>query len=299
MSAIANLTVSEAAALPSSGNALISGDVGQLLDLLPTKPIFDLVVASPPYNMGKSYEAKMTLDQYFLWQKGIIEKIIPRLKDTGSICWQIGNYVSQGAVFPLDFGFAPIFSDLSLKLRNRIVWHYGHGLHCKKRFSGRYEVVLWYTKSDQYTFNLDAVRIPAKYPEKRHFRGAKKGQLSGNPLGKNPEDVWDIPNVKANHVEKTEHPCQFPVSLAERLILALTDEGQTVFDPFCGVASSGVAALLHNRVFWGCELFPKYVEIGQKRLEQTLSGTIQYRPLNKPIFVPQDSKLSCAPNGAE
>lgn len=299
MSAITSLTVSEAAALPSAGNALVCGDVGRLLDLLPAEPIFDLVVTSPPYNLGKSYESKMELEQYFLWQKSIIKKIVPRLKDSGSICWQVGNYVDHGAIFPLDFGFAPIFSELSLKLRNRIVWRYGHGLHCKKRFSGRYEVILWYTKTDRYTFNLDEVRIPAKYPEKRHFRGEKKGQLSGNPLGKNPEDVWDIPNIKANHVEKTEHPCQFPVSLAERLILALTDEGQLVFDPFCGVASSGVAALLHNRVFWGCELLPKYVEIGQERLEETLAGTIQYRPLNKPIFVPPTSKLSGAPSGME
>jgi len=120
---------------------------------------------------------------------------------------------------PLDIQFDPIFRKHGLSLRNRIIWHFGHGLHNKRRFSGRYEVILWYTKSDNYVFNLDDVRIPSKYPGKRHFKGPKTGQLSGNPKGKNPEDVWDIPNVKSNHVEKTEHPCQFPVGLVERLIL--------------------------------------------------------------------------------
>ncbi|MBQ7592778.1 MAG: hypothetical protein IJU48_00315 [Synergistaceae bacterium] len=74
-----------------------------------------------------------------------------------------------------------------MKLRNRIIWHFGHGLHCSKRFSGRYENILWFTKSDDYTFNLDDVRIPSKYPGKKYFKGAKKGELSGNPKGKNPK----------------------------------------------------------------------------------------------------------------
>ena len=110
---------------------------------------------------------------------------------------------------------------------------------------------MWYTKSDTYTFNLDDVRVPAKYPGKRSYRGENKGKLSGNPKGKNPEDVWEVPNVKGNHVEKTNHPCQFPVGLIERLVLSLTNEGDLVFDPFSGVASSGVAALLHKLKFLG------------------------------------------------
>lgn len=289
------IPVQEAGGLSPADSAILLGNVEELLDRLPEEPLFDLIVTSPPYNLGKAYDQKMTLEHYFAWQKRIIEKLVPRLKDTGSICWQVGNFVKDGCIYPLDFGFAPIFSGLSLRLKNRIIWRYGHGLHCRRRFSGRYEVILWYTKSERYPFNLDAVRVPAKYPGKRHFKGEKKGQLSGNPLGKNPEDVWDIPNVKANHVEKTAHPCQFPVSLAERLVLALTDEGQLVFDPFCGVASSGVAALLHGRTYWGCELFPEYAEIGRGRLESTLSGAIRYRPLDKPIYVPRDGKLTRVP----
>ena len=180
-------------------------------------------------------------------------------------------------------------------MRNRIIWRYGHGLHSRRRFSGRYEVVLWYTKSDSYVFNLDSVRVRAKYPSKRHFKGPRLGQFSSNPLGKNPEDVWEIPNVKSNHVEKTEHPCQFPVGLIEKLVLALTNSGQLVFDPFAGVASAGVAAILHERRFWGCETEQRYVTIGVERLEEAVAGTVKYRPHDKPLYDHTQSPLSKLP----
>jgi adenine-specific DNA-methyltransferase len=216
----------EAGGLSKSESYLIwQADVEMLLDVLPEEPIFDLVVTSPPYNLGKEYEKKSTLENYLSWQERIIRKILPRVKETGSICWQVGNLVDNGQIMPLDIELAPVFRRMGLQMRNRIVWHFGHGLHNKRRFSGRYEVVLWYTKTKGYTFNLDPVRIPAKYPGKRHFKGPKAGQVSSNPLGKNPEDVWNIPNVKSNHVEKTLHPCQFPVGLIERLVLALTNSG--------------------------------------------------------------------------
>jgi len=206
--------------LMGSDYALWQGDAEVLLAALPAEPLFDLVVTSPPYNLGKSYEKKASLKDYLVWQTRIIDLIIPRLVHRGSICWQVGNYVDNGHIVPLDIQFDPIFRKHGLALRNRIIWHFGHGLRNRRRFSGRYEVILWYTKSDNYIFNLDDVRIPSKYPGKRHFKGPKTGQLSGNPKGKSPEDVWDIPNVKSNHVEKTEHPCQFPVGLVERLVLA-------------------------------------------------------------------------------
>lgn len=279
-----------------SDNVIFEIDAEKFLDSLPEEPIFDLVVTSPPYNIGKEYEQQMPIDKYIKWQERIIRKIYVRLKNTGSICWQVGNYVENGSITPLDIELAPIFKKLNMHLRNRIIWHFGHGLHNQNRFSGRYEVVLWYTKSDEYTFNLDDVRIPAKYPGKRSYRGENKGKLSGNPLGKNPEDVWDIPNVKGNHIEKTDHPCQFPVGLIERLVLSMTNKGELVFDPFSGVASSGVAALLHGRKFWGCEIMDNYIQIGKKRLEETVEGTIKYRPYDKPIYDAKSSKLSQIPD---
>lgn len=275
---------------------LFQMDAEHFLDALPMQPIFDLVVTSPPYNLGKEYENQRPLEDYIDWQRRIIEKIHPRLKDTGSICWQVGNYVDNGSILPLDIELAPIFKDLQMHLRNRIIWHFGHGLHNKNRFSGRYEVIMWYTKGNNYTFNLDDVRVPAKYPGKRSYRGKNKGKLSGNPKGKNPEDVWEIPNVKGNHIEKTLHPCQFPVGLIERLLLALTNQNELIFDPFSGVASAGVAALLHNRCFWGCEIVEEYIKQGKLRLDQTLDGSIEYRPYDKPIYDARTSSLSKIPD---
>ena len=288
-------------AIMSLEHALWQGDVEAFLKGLPDEPLFDLIVTSPPYNIGKEYETRTGLEKYLEWQERIIDGLIPRLKPGGSICWQVGNYVDDNEIFPLDIEFAPIFKKHKLRLRNRIIWQFGHGLHTQRRFSGRYEVVLWYTHTDTkkhpYTFNLDPVRIAAKYPGKKHFKGPNAGQFSGNPLGKNPEDVWNIPNVKSNHVEKTEHPCQFPVGLIERLILALTNPGDLVFDPFSGVASSGVAAAIHGRRFWGCEPMAEYAKTGARRLQEALDGTINYRPHDKPLYDHTQSNLSRAPEG--
>jgi adenine-specific DNA-methyltransferase len=151
---------------------------------------------------------------------------------------------------------------------------------------------MWYSKTDDYFFDLDPVRIPSKYPGKRHFKGPKKGELSGNPLGKNPEDVWDIPNVKSNHVEKTDHPCQFPVGLIERLVLSMTRPGDLVFDPFSGVGSAGVAAAIHQRRFWGCEILPQYAKQAKSRIDDALNGVARYRPHDQALYDHTKSKLS-------
>src|SRR5438477_8531621 len=131
-----------------------------------------------------------------------------------------------------------------------------------------------HTKSGTYTFNLDSIRVPSKYPNKKYFKGPKVGQLSGNPLGKNPGDVWILPNVKNNHVEKTIHPCQFPVELVERLVLSMTEPGDSVFDPYMGVGTSVVASLLHDRIAHGCDTEKKYVEVAWKRVHDMRAGRL-------------------------
>jgi len=167
--------------------SMLNAEILEACETLP-HDFFAMIITSPPYNIGKQYEKQTTLDSYLDTQKQIIAKLVPLLKANGSLCWQVGNYVDNGEIFPLDIFFYPIFRELGLKLRNRIVWHFDHGLHASYRFSGRYETLLWFTKSDDYLFNLDAVRVPSKYPGKLHFKGDKKGQPSGNPLGKNPSD---------------------------------------------------------------------------------------------------------------
>lgn len=245
-----------------------------------------LIVTSPPYNIGKEYERRTSNEIYIEQQAAAIAEAVRLLHPKGSICWQVGNGIENGEIFPLDILLYPIFKNHGLKLRNRIVWTFGHGLHCQKRLSGRHETILWFTKSDEYTFNLDPIRVPSKYPDKKHFKGPKKGEMSGNPLGKNPSDVWDIPNVKSNHVEKTDHPCQFPVGLVERLVLALTNKGESVLDPYLGVGTSAIAALKNGRNAYGCDVVSDYVDIAQQRIEDLRNGQLRVRPMNKPIYEP-------------
>ena len=245
-----------------------------------------LIVTSPPYNLGKSYESKAPLEVYLEEQREVIDECVRLLHPQGSLCWQVGNYVEEGEIIPLDTLLYPIFKRLGLKLRNRIIWHFGHGLHCTNRLSGRYETVNWWTKGDRYTWNLDPIRTPSKYPGKRYFKGPNVGKLSGNPKGKNPSDVWIFPNVKSNHPEKTSHPCQFPVELVERLVLSMTNPGDAVFDPYMGVGSSVIAALMHDRKAYGCDIVPEYVKITHERIEQLYAGTLRTRPMGKPIYDP-------------
>jgi len=261
-----------------------------------------LIVSSPPYNIGKAYEEKVEFQKYLAWQKEVLERCVEILHPKGSICWEIGNYIEEGEVFPLDIFFYRMLKDMGLKLRNRIIWHFGHGLHARKRFSGRYEVILWFTKGDDYIFNLDAVRVPQKYRGKRSYKGPNKGKPSGHPLGKNPSDkweivlrdwereIWEIPNVKSNHPEKTIHPSQFPIELVERLVLALTNEDDWVFDPFVGVGSSIIASVLHKRKGMGVDKEKLYTDIAYQRIVEALKGTLRKRPLGKPIWKPKGTE---------
>jgi adenine-specific DNA-methyltransferase len=270
---------------------------GNCLDLLPQIPdgLIKLVITSPPYNLGKPYEQRLDLHEYLDQQREVIEQCVRVTGEAGSICWQVGNYVYDSEIIPLDIILYPIFAEYGLHLRNRVVWYFEHGLHASKRFSGRYEVILWFTKGGNYTFNLDAVRIPQKYPGKKYFKGPKRGQLSGNPLGKNPGDVWQIPNVKANHVEKTIHPCQFPVELVERLVLSMTNEGDWVLDPFMGVGSTAIASLIHGRRTVGAEAMSEYMTIAKERINLAAQGQLKIRPMERPVYDPSAPSASIPP----
>src|SRR2546422_4058855 len=260
---------------------------------------FQLVVTSPPYNIGKPYEKRQELFDYLDWQKNVIRECLRVLRPGGSLCWQVGNYVENGEVFPLDTFFYDMIKENSdLKLRNRIVWFFEHGLHASKRLSGRYETILWFSKGEPYVFNLDSIRVPQKYPGKTYFKGPKHGLPSANPLGKNPGDLWrimeqdwetllwDIPNVKANHPEKTVHPAQFPIELVERLVLALTHPNDTVFDPYVGAGSTLIGSIAHGRKAVGVDKEKLYTDIAVDRVNRLLRGELRYRPLGTRKFVP-------------
>ena len=242
------------------------GDCKQLLSQIPDKSV-DLVISSPPYNIGKEYEsARKALDAYLEEQAEVLRECSRVLKNTGSVFWQVGSFSDKGALIPLDVRFFPIMESCGLIPRNRIVWARQHGLHGKRRFSGRHETILWFTKSDDYIFDLDAIRVPQKYQNKKAYRGERRGELSGNPEGKNPGDIWVFRNVKHNHEEQTIHPCQFPEDLVARVVLSTTPLGGVVLDPYMGTGTAAVVAREHGRHFVGAELEPRYHQVAIRRL---------------------------------
>lgn len=275
--------------------------LGDTLDLLRAMPAAcaQLVVTSPPYNIAKSYERRLPLADYVEGQRAVVAECVRILRPGGSICWQVGNHVGADEIVPLDLLLYPVFrAHAALRLRNRIVWHFEHGLHCRRRFSGRHETILWFTHGDTYHFDVDPVRVPQKYPGKRAWKGARVGEYTGHPLGKNPGDVWIIPNVKANHVEKTVHPCQFPVELAERLVLALTRRGDLVVDPYMGVGTTACAAVRHGRRAAGADIVPRYVEIARERVALAQAGMLRTRPMDRPVHRPSPTSALARRDGA-
>jgi adenine-specific DNA-methyltransferase len=276
-----------------SGRALYNGDCLELLACVDDNAV-DLIVSSPPYCIGKEYEPKSALSDFSSMHRQLLPELVRILKPGGSLCWQVGTHVKNGVVTPLDYlVFAEMQGFAEMHMRNRVVWTFGHGLHCSNRFSGRHEVIMWYTKGQDYAFNLDAVRIPQKYPGKTATRGEKKGKPSGHPNGKNPGDVWNIPNVKANHVEKTAHPCQYPVALPQIMIRALTSVDALVLDPFAGSGTTAIACELEQRRFLGAEVDDKYCAIANDRMSEAGGISSRVRPWNKEIFVP-DPKTKVA-----
>ena len=271
-------------------------DVFEFIPVLKDDSV-DLLITSPPYNIGKEYEARETLDSYKRWASRLIEMLKGKIKKGGAVCWQVGNYVKDGNIVPLDVIYIPLFLEHGFNLRNRIIWTYGHGLHSTNKLSGRYEVLLYFVKGkSSNTFNLDLIRVPSKEPAKRAYKGPNKGSLSGNPYGKNPGDVWkiietefdagmwDFPNVKSNHIEKSSHPCQFPIELAERCVLAFSGDDDLIVDPFCGMGTTGIAAVIHQRRFIGCDYTREYIENARQRIH--ISGTdpaFTFRYIGTPI----------------
>jgi adenine-specific DNA-methyltransferase len=244
---------------------IVHGDCLELLRGLPDGCV-DLIISSPPYNLGKEYEYKRALTTYLEEQTLVLSEYTRALRPSGSIFWQVGSYSNNGVLIPLDVRVFPILEDQGLLPRNRIVWARQHGLHGRRKFSARYETILWFTKSDDYIFNLDQVRVPQKYQNKKAWRGEKKGDYTCHPDGKNPGDIWVFRNVKHNHEEQTIHPCQFPEDMVARVILATTNPGDLVLDPYMGAGTVAVVARKTGRHFLGAELDGRYHAVAEQRL---------------------------------
>ncbi|NMH24919.1 site-specific DNA-methyltransferase [Flavobacterium sp. SE-s27] len=231
-----------------------------------------LMVTSPPYNIdinygnnwqdgkiknskGKKYSDNLEENEY----RKMIEKVITEtkrvLKDDGQIWFNIKNRYNNDNMIP-PFWIMEYFQDMYLK--NIIIWNFDWGGSTNKRFSSRYEYVFFFTKhKNNYTFNLDDVKIPAlNYRPDRY-----KSQL------KNPTDVWKISLVSGNSLERTEHPAQYPEELIERIIKAGTNPDDLVLDPFMGSGTTAVVAKKLGRNYVGYETEEDFIKIAEKRLK--------------------------------
>jgi adenine-specific DNA-methyltransferase len=230
-------------------------------------PIFNAIITSPPYNIGKEYESVKPLKDYVEWSADWIKGSSDLLAPDGALLLNLGyvSIESQGRAIPLSY---LLWDKTPLYLNQEIVWNYSAGVACKKYLSPRNEKVLWYVKdSKKYTFNLDSIRDKnVKYPNSK-----KNGKPRVNSLGKNPSDVWEIAKVTTGYNrssnERTPHPCQFPTDLIDRLILGFTNEGDVVFDPFMGSGTTFESCIKHNRFCVGFEIKPEYCDIARRRIK--------------------------------
>ncbi|HTW94988.1 MAG TPA: site-specific DNA-methyltransferase [Tepidisphaeraceae bacterium] len=244
---------------------LFCGDATEVLGGLPSASV-DATVTSPPYNIGKEYECRRPLPEYLAWCREWLSEIHRITKPHGSLWLNLGYVEIEGSGRAVPLAYL-LWNQSPFFLQQEIVWHYGAGVSARRAFSPRNEKWLWFLKDrSQYTFNLDAVRDPdVKYPLQK-----KNGKLKCNPLGKNPGDVWIIPKVTSGagraSPERTRHPAQFPLAVVKRIILAATNPGELVLDPFAGSGSTLVASLHTQRRSIGIELRPDYCELARRRI---------------------------------
>lgn len=230
-----------------------------------TSPLWDLTVTSPPYNIGKEYELKKTLEEYIEWSAEWMGLVYETTVEDGSFWLNVGYTPIHEKAKALPLAYL-LWNLTDFYMIQEVVWHYGAGVAGRKFYSPRNEKFLWFVKnSNSYTFNLDAVRDPnVKYPKQY-----KNGKLKVNALGKNPTDVWSFPKVTSgknrSSIERTPHPAQFPESVIERVILASSDPGGVVFDPFMGSGTTAVVGSRLNRRVVGVELREDYCRLAVER----------------------------------
>jgi adenine-specific DNA-methyltransferase len=184
------------------------------------------------------------------------------LKETGSLFWHVGVFSDEDLVLPLDIRFFPLLESLGLIAKNRIILAKQQGTDAKNKFSCRHAIILWFTKSDDYIFNLGDIKIPNDQSEK-HDRDDPGNEQSCGSERETPGDIWAFSCVAE---EKTIHPCQFPEDLTARIVLSTTKEGGVVFDPYMGSGTVAVVARNLNRHFMGAEIYPKYHDLSLRRL---------------------------------
>jgi site-specific DNA-methyltransferase (adenine-specific) len=235
---------------------IITDDALNYLGKIDSQSI-DVVIADPPYNLGKDYgnnSDQKTFTEYMEFSRKWIKEAHRILKDSGTI------YIFMGVRF-ISYLYSILDREYNFVFNSWITWHYTQGLGKTKGFSPRHDDILMFTKTKNYKFFLDDVRVPQKY-----YRSIN------NMRGANPGDVWTFSHVHYCNTNRQEHPTQKPEALIERMVLASSEENDTVLDPFSGSGTTLRICQQLNRNCIGIELNPKYVTLIKDRLEQPFTG---------------------------
>lgn len=233
-----------------------TGDALELLRTIESESV-DLVIADPPYNLGKNYGNNHDIKgfrEYLQFSESWLQEAHRILARHGTL------YVFMGFRF-ISYLYDILDQRLGMYFNSWITWHYTQGTGKTRGFSPRHDDILMFTKSDDFKFNLDTVRIPQKYYRDRN-----------NMAGANPGDVWAFSHVHYSNPEREAHPTQKPEALIARMVLVSSDEGDLVLDPFIGSGTTlRVCQVLERRCI-GIELNPEYVALARKRLAKPFQG---------------------------
>jgi len=238
-------------------NYIHLGDCLEFIKKLPDECV-DLIITDPPFNIGKKYDSytdNLRFDEYIDWCKKWLDECVRILDAKGSL--YLFNYPENNA-------YLKIYLDKKMNFRRWLTWHYHTNTgHSKKNYTRTQHSILFYTKSDEYTFNKADVAQPYKNPTDKRI---KKLMAQGRS-GTGPYDTFIVDIVKNVSNDKTEHIAQLPLAIVEIFVKASSKEGQLVFDPFMGSGTTAMAAKRNRRKYLGCEISRKYIEIIEKRIQ--------------------------------
>ncbi|WP_169577687.1 DNA-methyltransferase [Sinimarinibacterium sp. CAU 1509] len=264
-------------------NSTTKADVLDFLDGLPDESV-QLHATSIPYNVGKPYGGSPGADNYRFhrylgWLLMVLSEMERTLAPGGVLFLQVGSTLNPhtGKPYPLDILLYPYLQEMQLSYQNRVVWETPHGLTPKRRLAERSETALIFSKGEPAVFHPTPVRTPTLQPNKRAFRGPRKGQISSHWAGSWPSNVWRIPNVGNDHPERTGHPAQFPEEIVRRAVMLYTLPGtHLVVDAFVGSGTTAAVCKKTGRPFSGCDLF--YEDMRAERLASVTPELVSMLP---------------------
>ena len=231
----------------------VCGDAVEEMKKIPDASV-RLVATDPPYNLKKNYgEGKdnFNFEDYLNFSRLWLKEAKRVLTDDGSI------YLFMGMRY-ISYIFAILENELKMSFNSWITWHYTQGTGKTRGFSPRHDDILFFNKNNEnFVFNLDEIRIPQKYYRKVN-----------NMTGANPGNVWEFSHVHYSNKNRKKHPTQKPEALFERIILASSNEGDTVLDPFVGSGTSLRVCQQTKRNGIGIDINPDYIAMTRERLSE-------------------------------